>query len=309
MRIGIGVGSFGGGDAGVDAQIEQTIIAEADGFESVWFTHSRGADSLITLSLAGQATSAIELITGVIPVYSREPLLMAQQALTAQHIVGGRLTLGLGLAHPEFVPKVWNHSYDHPAQFMEEYLSVLLPLLNKGAVEFEGNMISTNASLEMTGIEPPSVVLAALGPRMLKLAAESTDGTFLWATGPRTIESHIAPKLAATAHKPGGSAARIIAAIPICVTDHPGEAREAIAKKFSRYAYMVNYRRVLDIEGVDGLDGIAVIGNEDQAEQQIRRISASGATDFFAAPVPLERNDDLSLRRTRSFLASLVGKI
>ena len=106
MRIGVGVGSFGGGDSGIDAQVEQTLVAESDGFESVWFTHVRGVDSLMALSLAGQATSSIELVTGVIPVYSREPLLMAQQALTAQVISGGRLTLGIGLAHPETVPSL-----------------------------------------------------------------------------------------------------------------------------------------------------------------------------------------------------------
>ncbi|MDA1036178.1 MAG: TIGR03564 family F420-dependent LLM class oxidoreductase [Chloroflexi bacterium] len=309
MRIGVGVGSFGGGDAGIDSQVEQSIIAEADGFHSAWFTHIRGADSLISVALAGQATSTIELVTGVIPVYSREPLLMAQQALTANSVCNGRLTLGIGLAHPESVPRTWNHTYERPAHFMYEYLSVLQPLLNEQTVEFSGEMISTSASLELAGVAPPSVLLAALAPRMLRMAAELADGTLLWVTGPKTIRTHIAPRLAEAAKAAGRPRSRIVAALPICVTDEPDKARERVARGFSRYGQLVNYRRVLDIEGVEGPQNVAIVGNEAEVEAQLRDLADAGATDYFAAFVTLARDDSESIPRTRELLKGLIGKI
>ena len=309
MRIGVGVGSFGGGDGGVDSQVEQTIIAEADGFHSAWFTHIRGADSLISVALAGQATSSIELVTGVIPVYSREPLLMAQQALTVNAVCNGRLTLGIGLAHPESVPRTWNHSYERPGRFMYEYLSILQPLLNDQTVEFAGDMISTSASLELAGIEPPSVLLAALAPKMLRMAAELADGTLLWVTGPKTIRTHIAPRLAEAAKASGRPRSRIVAALPICVTDEPVRARQRVENGFSRYGQLVNYRRVLDIEGVDGPQNVAIVGNEAEVEVQLRNLAEAGATDYFAAFVTLARDDGESIPRTRDLLKSLIGKL
>lgn len=309
MKIGVGVGSFGGGDGGIDSQVEQTVIAEADGFESAWFTHIRGADSLISVALAGQATSQIELVTGVIPIYSREPMLMAQQALTAQSVAGGRLTLGIGLAHPETTPRTWNHSYDRPAHFMGEYLSVLQPLLKEQTVEFNGDMISTIGSLELGEVKPPSVLLAALGPRMLRLAGEFADGTLLWVTGPKTIRTHIAPKLLNVAESSGRPVPRIVAALPICVTDDPSKARARVAKGLGRYGKLINYRRMLDIEGVAGPEGVAIVGNEDEVETQLRDLADAGATDYFAAFITLASDDDQSILRTRNLLKGLIGKI
>ena len=309
MRIGVGVGSFGGGDAGIDAQVEQTVVAEAEGFQAAWFTHIRGVDSLITLALAGQATSRIELVTGVIPIYSREPLLMAQQALTAQAVSGGRLTLGIGLAHPETVPNAWNHSYERPAHFMFEYLAVLNPLLNEQYADFQGDMIRTKASLELPGVTPPSVLLAALAPRMLRMAGELADGTMLWVTGPRAIRTHIAPRLAEAAKAAGRPKPRICAALPICVTDTPDKARDRVAKGFARYGTLVNYRRILDIEGVGGPQDVALIGNEEAVETGLRAMADAGATDFYAAFVRTADDDDESVPRTRALLRELIGKV
>jgi 5,10-methylenetetrahydromethanopterin reductase len=309
MQIGVGVGSFGGGDGGVDSQVEQTVIAEADGFAAAWFTHIRGADSLISVALAGQATSRIELVTGVIPVYSREPLLMAQQALTANSVAGGRLTLGIGLAHPESVPRTWNHTYERPAHFMEEYLAVLQPLLNERTVEFTGDMISTSGSLEFGDVLPPSVLLAALAPRMLRMAAQQADGTLLWVTGPKTIRTHIAPKLAEAAQAAGRPRSRIVAALPICVTDEPQRAKDRVARGLGRYGQLVNYRRVLDIEGVEGPQDVMLVGNEAEVEAQLRDLADAGATDFYAAFMTLDRDDAESLPRTRALLKGLIGKV
>jgi F420-dependent oxidoreductase-like protein len=245
----------------------------------------------------------------VIPVYSREPLLMAQQALTANLVTGGRLTLGIGLAHPESVPRMWNHTYERPAHFMGEYLAVLQPLLTERTVEFTGDMISTSGSLEFGDVLPPSVLLAALAPRMLRMAAQQADGTLLWVTGPKTIRTHIAPKLAEAAQAAGRPRSRIVAALPICVTDEPQRAKDRVARVLGRYGQLVNYRRVLDIEGVEGPQDVMLVGNEAEVEAQLRDLADAGATDFYAAFMTLDRDDAESVPRTRELLKGLIGKV
>ena len=129
MKIGIGIGPLPRDKRDLKGNIEWAVAAESDGFDSLWISHGLAIDSLQLVALAGEQTSKIELITGVIPVYSRSPLLMAQQALTANEAADGRLSLGLGVAHPESTAVLWNATYDRPAKYMREYLGALIPLL------------------------------------------------------------------------------------------------------------------------------------------------------------------------------------
>ena len=92
-------------------------------------------------------------------------------------------------------------------------------------------------------------MLAALGDQMLRIAGTRTDGTILWCVGPRTVETHIAPRIndaAADADRPAPS---IVCSIPCWVTDDPGAGREFIAKILAVYAELPSYRAMLDIEG------------------------------------------------------------
>ena len=107
MRLGILVNLSGRDTQSLDTLIEQIGTRARAGYASVWMAHIRGEDTLITLALAGRTSPGVELGTAVIPVYTRHPLLMAQQALTAQAAVGGRLALGLGLSHKPVVEASW----------------------------------------------------------------------------------------------------------------------------------------------------------------------------------------------------------
>jgi F420-dependent oxidoreductase-like protein len=304
MRIGLGAGTLAGGSVDLLGQVEEVRAMEADGFN-----HINATDSLIAIAVAGQQTGRIEFVTGVIPIYSRQPLLMAQQALTTQEAAGGRLALGIGLAHPETVPRMWNSAFDRPAHFMQEYLDVLLPLLQEKEIIYSGDMIITEAALQFPEVPAPSVLLAALAPRMLRMAGAVADGTVLWVTGAKAIRTHIAPRINEAADAADRPAPRICAALPMCVTDDASPARDRIKRNLGGYGRLVNYRRVLDIEGVDGPQDVSVVGNEAEAEEQLRELADAGATDFFGALVSISRDDTESIPRSREFLKSMVGKI
>jgi F420-dependent oxidoreductase-like protein len=316
MRIGIGIGGTVGQSAGLEGHIREIEAAERDGFHSVWVPHIRGWDALTVIALAGPRTSRIEMMTGVVPVYTRHPVLMAQQALTTQAATirdgapgsKGRLALGIGLAHPETVATWWGLSYDRPARYMREYLAVLLPLLRGDPVNFKGEVHRSSASLELTGTPAPAVVLAALAPKMLDLAGGIADGTLTWMVGARALETHVMPLIRKAAQHAGRPLPRICVALPVCVTDDPDAARRVIAERFKRYGQLVNYRRVLDIGGAAGPADVAIVGTETDVEAHIRGLAAAGATDFFAAVTPAGPDPAASGARTSALMKALAAR-
>ena len=312
MRIGLNYGGVATIEAriqSVDEHVQRVVDAEEDGFDSIWIAQIFGADALTVIALAGPRTKRIEMGTGVVPTYPRHPFVLAQQALTVQAAAGGRLTLGIGLSHQPVIEGMWGLSYDKPARHMREYLSVLRPLVEEGTVAFSGDVFRVQGALQVPGAQPFPVLIAGLAPMMLRIAGELADGTVTWMTGPKTIETHIVPRISAAAEAAGRPAPRVGVALPVAVTDDATAARKQAAQEFQMYGFLPNYRRMLDIEGAQGPEDVAVIGTEAEVESQIRAIAAAGTTDFIAALFPTDGDPDVSMTRTRTLLKNLVGKV
>ncbi|MCH7999894.1 MAG: TIGR03564 family F420-dependent LLM class oxidoreductase [Chloroflexi bacterium] len=305
MRLAV---SFGGTND-IHGQIQAVVEAEQDGFDGTWSEQIFGPDVLTVIAMAGEKTSRIELGTSVVPTYPRHPVLMAQQALTAQAATGGRFRLGIGLSHKPVVEGMWGMSYERPAVHMREYLSVLRPLLKEGRVSFSGEFFRVNATVQVVAAEPPPVLIAALAPVMLRLAGEVADGTVTWMAGRKTLETHIVPRINAAAEAAGRAEPRVVVGLPVAVTDDVGEARERAARSFQIYGSLANYQRMLKIEGAAGPAEVAIMGDEKEVERQLRGIASAGATDFLAGMFPVGDDASGSLDRTRALLKSLVGKL
>ena len=303
------IAEFAGGVNTVEGQVQSVVNAENDGFDSIWFGQIFGPDVLTVLALAGQKTSRIELGTSVVPTYPRHPHMLAAQALTVQAASNGRFNLGIGLSHAPVVEGMWGLSYERPAVHMREYLSVLLPLVREGRVSFSGDFFRVNATVQVPVPKPLPVLIAALAPVMLRMAGEMTDGTITWMVGPKAHEGHIVPRITKAANEAGRPAPRVVVGLPIAVTDDPEGAKERAARSFQVYGTLPNYKRVLDIEGVGGPADVAIVGKENEVEQQLRDIASAGATDFLAGMFPVGDDVQASLGRTRSLLKGLVGKI
>ena len=308
MRIGLMLGDIIGPST-VQDQVQQAVDAENDGFDTAWFGQLFGIDALTITALAGAATSRIELGTGVIPTFPRHPYVMAQQALTVQGATNNRFVLGIGVSHEIVIKSMYGLSYDHPARHMKEYLSVLRPLLRDGRVGFQGQMYRTAANLSVPGTKPMQLLLAALAPKMLHLAGAVADGTMLWMSGLKTIESHVIPLITAAAADAGRPAPRIVAGLPICVTEDVAAGRDAASKVFQMYGQLPNYRRMLDREGAAGPGDVAIVGDEASVEKQLRALASVGVTDLVAPIYGTGDDRDASVARTRALLKSLVGKI
>jgi 5,10-methylenetetrahydromethanopterin reductase len=305
MRIGINVNpSNRGKPATLDELIEQVAEYARRGFELAAFANlTSGFDALTMIALTGRVVPEIELATSVVPVYTRHPLAMAQQALTTQIAVGGRLTLGLGLSHRPVVENTYGMSFERPVEYMQEYLAILQPLLHGEAVTFSGQRFKSQAQMNVPEASPPSVVLAALGERMLRLAGEQTDGTATWMVGPKTLTSHVTPIITEAASKAGRPSPRIIVGLPVCVTGDVEAARARAARNFEIYGRLPSYRAMLDREGAASPADVALIGSESEIEQQLDEIERAGGTELAASVFGSSADHP----RTLEFLQSRVS--
>ncbi|MGZ4797859.1 MAG: LLM class F420-dependent oxidoreductase [Acidimicrobiia bacterium] len=299
MRISI----FAGELPTLDAAVAAAKQVETEGFHGFHVPQIFGLDALTLLAVVGREVPRVELGTGVVPTYPRHPLMLAAQALTTQMASDGRLMLGIGLSHQVVIESMLGLSFEKPARHMREYLDVLMPLLRGEPAATAGETISTNASLNITGVAPPPVLVAALGPVMLKLAGRVADGTVTWMTGPATLADHVVPTITGAAADAGRPAPRVAVGLPVCVTDDVDGTRARAAQVFSVYGFLPSYRAMLDREGAEGPADVAIVGDEAAVAAGIRRVAEAGATDFSAAEfavTPDERS------RTRALLRSLL---
>ncbi len=302
MRLGTMLAEPAGPDA-LTALAGQIGAAAADGFGSAWISNIFGLEALTSLAVAGREVPDIELGTAVVPTYPRHPAVLAQQALTADLALGGRLTLGIGLSHQIVIQDMYGYSFDAPARHMREYLAVLLPLLAGEPAAFDGSTVHAHIGLSTPrSARKIPVLLAALAPRMLRLAGEQADGTVLWMTGPATVRDYIVPAITAAAAAAGRPSPRVVCALPVCVTDDPARARADADKAMAIYGQLPSYRAMLDKEGAAGPGDVAIVGDEDAVATQIRALADVGVTDFVAAEYA--RGPEGS--RTRALLRALA---
>ena len=208
MRIGVMLGADGRrGD--LDGIVASAKQVESAGLDNLWMANIFSFDAIGTLAVVGREVPRIGLGTAVTPTYPRHPTALAQQALTTAAATGNRFTLGIGLSHKVVIENMLGFSYDKPARHMREYLDVLMPLLRGEAVDYDGEQYRVHGlQLAVPGADPVPTVVAALGPVMLRLAGEFTDGTNTWMVGPKTMENHIVKRLTSAAEAAGRPAPR-----------------------------------------------------------------------------------------------------
>jgi 5,10-methylenetetrahydromethanopterin reductase len=306
MRIGLNGSSLIAMGAPIADIGEHAAQAEADGFSSYWLAQLAVPDALTAIAATASKTSTIEIGTAVIPTWLRHPLMLAAQAITTQEVIGGRLSLGLGLAHKPMIEEMLRIPFATPAKHMDEYLSVLLPALTDRKVSFEGDIWSgvIDAVGGPGGVPAPRVLLAAMGPRMLQLAGSRTDGTILWLAGPKAIAEQLKPVLDEAASAADRPAPRIVASVPVCVTTNPEGVLGTIGAFLAGYDDLPSYRGVMDAEGAGGPADVSIVGSAEQVREGIAAFAASGATDFTPVEFALDPDDAAA---TRALLKELAA--
>ncbi len=235
MRIGLQFDTRGKAD--LASRLADFARAEDEGFDSIWLGQVYEHDALTLLALAGAATRQIEVGVSVVPLPSRHVATLAQQALTTQLATQGRLCLGVGAGHGVLLEKKLGLPGDRPLTRTREALEILRPLLRGETVRYDGETQRVRIGTPVAGAAPPPLLLAALGPRMIELAAELADGVSLVYAGAEFVAEQVRPRL------PAG--ARIVASLPVAVTSDPAAAAVAIDELTGPSAALPAYQRSL----------------------------------------------------------------
>jgi probable F420-dependent oxidoreductase len=213
-------------------QVREAIAElEALGWGSLWFWEVFGREALTSGALLLGATRRMVIASGIANVWARDPVAMAAAGRTLAEAYPGRFVLGIGVSHGPIVD-ARGHRYRQPLKKMVEYLDVM------DAAPWQGPPLP----------EEPPRVLAALGPRMLELAAERSAGALLY---------NGTPEATATARSVLGAEPLLAAEQAALLEEDPAEARRIAREFMALYLTLPNYLRAWDRAG---------LGPEEQAE-------------------------------------------
>jgi F420-dependent oxidoreductase-like protein len=293
MRIGLFVST---GAPTLKTITDQVKAAADAGLDSAYFTQLVSWDALTIAALSAQF--GIDLGTAVVATYPRHPLALAGQALTVQAATGGRLTLGVGPSHRPVIEGQHGLSYERPARHIREYLTALMPLLRGESVDFRGETLSATGQLPID-VKPPSVLLSALGPAMLRIAGELADGTVTVWTGPAGIADYVRPALTRAAT--GRPDPRLVSVVLASVTADPDGVIEQTAAALAPTSDLPSYRALLDRQGLSSTADLLVAGDESTVAKRLREYADAGATEILVSP--FGSADDQA--RTLALLSSL----
>jgi F420-dependent oxidoreductase-like protein len=288
----------------IDGTVNTLAQMRDDGFRRLWMAQMPYEPDLLTvLAVALREVDAIEVGSAVLPIQNQHPMLLAQRALTLNMIANGRFILGLGMTHQAVTEAMWGIPWDKPLRRMREYLDGLQPLLAGQAADAVGETVTTRGAIQIPGAPAPDLYLAALGPQMLRLAGRRTAGTLTWMTGPKTLAEHVIPTLRGAAVEAGRpeSAVRVVASLPVSVTDDVAGARAQAAEQFGMYGYLPSYRAMLDREGFANPEDAAIIGDEETVSGRLDELGAVGVDEFTAAV--FDASPEVR-KRTRALLRS-----
>ena len=257
---------------------------ESLGYTQLWVGETMGRDPFAQLSAIGASTTSLGLATGIANIYHRHPGVMKQAANTIAEMTDGRMTLGIGVSSPAIVNKVRGIDYDKPYSFLKTYLDAM-----------EGAMYTAVAPAE-----PVPVVLAALGPKMLELAAERTAGAHPYNT---------TPEHTAMAREVMGPDAGLYVEQKVILTEDADLARATGAKVLKFYSrapgYVNAWKRMgftdddISTQSNRLVDAIVAWGSAEQIEARLREHADAGATHVCIHPLDPElgqgRPDDAAL--------------
>ncbi|MHB8573193.1 MAG: LLM class flavin-dependent oxidoreductase [Candidatus Dormibacteria bacterium] len=290
----------------LEEAVARVCAIEAMGYESAWLSQVNGIDAMIAATAYARATSRIHVGTAVMPVLPRHPVTMAMEAASVDAAAGGRFRLGLGVSHRATMEGMFGLALDGPAALMREYLDVVRPLLRDGSAHHHGDRYQVNfAFMSFTPRPGIPILVAALSPRLLRLAGQMADGVILWLCDPEHIASSILPQLRDARESVGLpiDGFEVVAAVPAALSRNASASRDALRREMRIYGNLPFYRSMLDrsgfsedlrrfdVEGPSGIsdamiDRLGGFGPADAVRGAVERYRQAGVTVPAVYPLP-----------------------
>lgn len=292
----------------IDSTVRLAREAHDAGLRSAWFGQSFSYDSPQLAAIVGREVPGLQVGTSAIPIFGRHPLLVSSQAQTAQAATGGRYHLGLALGTRHLTEDGFGIPYERPIALLREFLTALRQLVETGAADFHGELLTATTPLPaaVPGAAPPvPILVAAMGPQALRVTGELADGALPFLAGPRALADHIVPALTTAAEAAGRPAPRVVALVPGVVTSDAVAVREKASETLALYEKIPSYQRVIGLSGAERAADVAVIGDEETVAAEVRRYREAGATEVVFTATDLGGEDDR--RRTWKLLGELAS--
>ncbi len=192
--------------------------AEEVGYTDAWSAEVSGHDAFSVATAVGLSTSSMRIGCAIVPVYTRPPALIAMSALSASQAAGGRFCLGLGASTPTIVDGWMGVPFERPLTRTRETVEIVKQALAGHKVSYEGETVRV-AGFRLEAPASVPIFLAALGPKMMRLAGEVADGLALYAVSEEGV------RLARAAAPDLEIVARLI-----CIPDEPEDEVRSFAR-------------------------------------------------------------------------------
>jgi probable F420-dependent oxidoreductase len=244
---------------------------EAWGYEALWLPEAVGRDPFVTISHLAAHTSRLTFATGIANIYARDPMTMNAVRLTTGEMSDGRFVLGMGVSHGHLVAKVRGHEYGKPVTTMRNYLDAM------GKALF----------MAPKPAEDVPIVLAALRPKMLALAAERCAGAHPY---------FVTPEHTARAREILGKGKILAPEQKVLLCTDAAKARAVARQAMKIYAGLPNYQNCLKWLGFTDadfggdisdrlVDAIVAWGDEGAIRKRIQAHYDAGADHVCIQPL------------------------
>ena len=265
----IDIGTYGIWTGALDMQpstVAREAAAEVEelGFGALWIPETVFREVFLEAAMLLEATNGIKIATGIANRYARDPLTTNAAMQTLNEAFPGRFLLGLGVSHGHLVAGIRKQTYDKPYSAMVEYLDAMESAL----------------FMAPKGEPPAEMVLAALGPKMLKLAAERTAGAHPY---------FVPPEHTAIARETMGPEPLLAVEQMVVLDENPDTARETARAHMAIYLGLPNYANNLKRLGFteeeiteDGgsdrvVDAVVAWGGVEAAKERVQAHLDAGA--------------------------------
>lgn len=217
--------------------------------------------------------------------------------------------MGLGVSEPVFVRDALGLPWVSPARFAREYVSLVRDGVQTGQMDRVGRFFDVHVQLPPTDAPPAPVLLAALQPRMARVAGETADGCLTWLAPPQYLKETLVPAVQAGAAAAGRTAPRIVALVPAYQTSDLAEVRALVMQTIGHHVNRPHYRAMLGRAGLLSgqsdhacrdrlLDSVVAWGDPGQIGERLDQYRRAGADEIAVAAYPGGRRAPDLLRRT-----------
>ncbi|WP_416063868.1 TIGR03617 family F420-dependent LLM class oxidoreductase [Rhodococcus indonesiensis] len=257
-------------------------------------------DVFVAAALAAPATTSLEIGTSVAIAFARNPMTIASCAHDLHRVTEGRFELGLGSQIRPHITKRYSMPWSSPAARMRELILAVRAIwenwesgekLNVRGSFYTHTLMTPTFSPGPLGFPPPRITLAAVGPRMIKVAAEVADGIICHPLStPRYIESTVLPALEQRRGSNGPERIELSGQILVATgadDESLGASIEEVRSRIAFYASTPAYRPVLEAHGLGHLqDDLNALSKQGRWDDMARRIDDDVLELFAVVAAP-----------------------